>query len=183
MLFNEVGNQKDEPEPEDSGSSESDYQSEKTDMEEGFNGMPTAEQPSNGWWNMSFDGETSKKGAGAGIWIRPPMGEPKLLSYKLEFKCTNNVAEYEALILGLKALKHLQAQRINIRGDSELVIKEVYGSYQAKHPRLRSYMNLVLDLMEGFKECQYTVIPRGENSEVYTLAVSASSFPILEHPK
>ena len=79
------------------------------------------------------------------------MGEPKLLSSKLEFKCTNNVAEYEALILGLKALRDLQAQNINIEGDSELVIKQVQGSYQAKHPRLRSYKNLVLDLMEGFK--------------------------------
>ena len=74
---------------------------------------------------MSFDGEASKKGAGAGISIKPPIGEPKLLSYKLDFKCTNNVDEYEALILGLKALKDLQAQRIDIRGDSELVIRQV----------------------------------------------------------
>ena len=74
---------------------------------------------------MSFDGEASKKGAGAGISIRPLVGEPKLLSYKLDFKCTNNVAEYEALILGLKDLKDLQAQRIDIQGDSELVIRQV----------------------------------------------------------
>ena len=56
---------------------------------------------------MSFDGAASKEGVGAGIWIRPPVGEPKLLSYKLDFKGTNNIAEYEALILGLKALKDL----------------------------------------------------------------------------
>ena len=78
---------------------------------------------------MSFDGVASKKGVGEGIWIRPPIGEPKFLSYKLEFKCTNNVAEYEALILGLEALRDLQAQRIDIQGDSELVIKQVQGSY------------------------------------------------------
>ena len=72
---------------------------------------------------MGFDGATRKEGAGAGIWIRPPVGESKLLSYKLFFKCTNNMAEYEALILGLKALKGLQAQRINIQGDSGLIIK------------------------------------------------------------
>ena len=100
---------------------------------------------------MSFDGAASKKGVGVGIWIRPPIGEPKLFSYKLEFKCTNNVAEYEALILGLKALKDLQAQKINIQGDSKLVIKQVQGSYQAKHPRLRTYRNLVVDLLESFK--------------------------------
>ena len=100
---------------------------------------------------MSFDGAASKKGVGASILIRFPIGEPKPLSYKLDFKCINNVAEYEALILGLKALKDLQAQKINIQGDSELVIRQVKGSYQAKHPRMKSYRNLVLDLMEGFK--------------------------------
>ena len=125
MLFNEVGPQKDEPEPKDSGSSESDYQSAETDLESGFDSVSSVEESRNGWWDMSFDGVASKKGVGAGIWIRPPIGEPKLFSYKLEFKCTNNVAEYEALILGLKALRDLQVQRINIQGDSELVIKQV----------------------------------------------------------
>ena len=67
---------------------------------------------------MSFDGAASKKGVGAGILIRPPIGEPRFLSYKLDFKCTNNVAKYESLILGLKALKDLQAQRVNVQGDS-----------------------------------------------------------------
>ena len=42
---------------------------------------------------MIFDGAASKEGAGVGIWIRPPMGEPNFLSYKLHFKCTNNMAE------------------------------------------------------------------------------------------
>ena len=132
---------------------------------------------------MSFNGAVSKKGVGAGISIRSPNGEPKLFSYKLDFKCTNNVAKYEALILWLKALKDVQAQKINIQGDSELVIKQVQGSYQAKHPRLKSYRNLVLDLMVGFKECQYTVIPRSMNSEADALVVFASIFHVHEHPK
>ena len=136
--------------------------------------MPVTQEPDDGWWCMSFDGAASKKGAGAGISIRPLVGEPELLSYKLDFKCTNNVSKYEALILGLRALKDLQAQRIDIQRDSELVIKQVQGSYLAKHPRLISYRNLVLDLMEGFKQCQYTVILRSENSEADALAVSAS---------
>ena len=104
-----------------------------------------------GWWNMYFDGEVSKEGAGAGIWIRPPKGEPKLFSYKLYFDCTSNVVEYEALVLGLKFLKNMNAKKIYIFGDSELVINQVKRSYQAKHPRLRSYRNLVLDLLEYFK--------------------------------
>ena len=56
---------------------------------------------------MDFDGAVGKEGSGVGVWIRPPSGEPKLLSYKLYFDCTNNVAEYEALVLGFRALKDL----------------------------------------------------------------------------
>ena len=129
MLFNEARPQKDEPDPEDSGSNELDYQSAKTHMDSGSDDAPLIEEPSNGYWCMSFDGEASKKGIGAGIVIRSPTGEPKFLSYKLEFKCTNNIVEYEALILGLKDLRDLQAQGINIQGDSELIIKQVQGIY------------------------------------------------------
>ena len=96
---------------------------------------------------MSFDGAVRREGAGAGVWIRPPNGEPKILSYKLYLDCTNNVAKYEALVLRLRALKDLQVKKIDIYGDSELVVKQVRGSYQAKHLRLRSYKNLVLDLL------------------------------------
>ena len=87
------------------------------------------------------------------------------------------------MILGLKDLKDIQSQRINIQGDSELVIRQVQGSYQAKHPRLRPYRDLVLDLMKGFKECQYTVIPKSDNSEFDALAVLASMLQVPENPK
>ena len=95
MLFNEVGPQKDEPKSEDSGRSESDYQSAKIDLDSGSDNAPLVEEPSDGWWHMSFDGAASKQVARAGIWIRPPMGEPRLLSYKINFKCSNNMTEYE----------------------------------------------------------------------------------------
>ena len=131
---------------------------------------------------MDFDGVVSKEGAGEGIWIRPPKGEAKLFSYKLYFDCTNNVAKYEALVLGLIFLKNLGDKRIYIYGDSELVIKQVEGSYQYKHPRLRSYRNLVFDLLEGFKQNHLLVIPRKENRVVDSLVVSASAFKILVYP-
>ena len=183
MFFNEVVPQKDEPELEDSGSSKPDYQSVETNLDSGSDDVPLTPVENDGWWHMSFDGTTSKEGVGVGILIKPPIGEPKLLSYKLYFKCTNNMAEYEALILGLKALKDFQAQRINIQGDSDVIIKQVQGEYQTKNPRLRLYRNLVLYLIEEFKECKFTVIPRKENAEADPLAVSASLFQIPENPK
>lgn len=132
---------------------------------------------------MLFDGATSKEGAGAGVLIKPPMGEPKLFSFKLHFKCTNNVAEYETLVLGLKVLKNIQVQRMNIQGDSYLIIKQVQGEYQTKNLRLRLYIDLVLELVKGFKECKFSIIPRKENAEADSLAVSASLFWIPQNPK
>jgi ribonuclease HI len=101
-------------------------------------------------WNMNFDGAASKEGVGAGVWIIPPKAGSKLCSCKFAFDCTNNMVEYEALILGLKTLKELGAKRIVVHGDSELVINQVKGIYQSKHPRLRAYRNIVLDLLEKF---------------------------------
>jgi ribonuclease HI len=66
----------------------------------------------NEMWNMSFDSAISKEEAGTDMWISPPKVDSKLYSYKLAFDCTNNMAEYEALIFGLKVLKELGAKII-----------------------------------------------------------------------
>ena len=75
-----------------------------------------------GLWKMYFDGSVAKIGAGAGVYIISPIRDTKAYSYKLVFECTNNVAEYEYLLLGLHALKDLGAKRVQIFGDSELVV-------------------------------------------------------------
>ena len=80
------------------------------------------EQKEEGLWPMYFYGFVAKVGVGAGVYIISPIKDFKALSYKLTFECTNNVAEYEALLLGLNALKDLGAKRVQVLGDSELVI-------------------------------------------------------------
>ena len=79
-------------------------------------------------------------------------------------------------------MKELQAKRVHIYGDSELVIKQVTGTYQENHPRMRAYRNLVLDLLESFKEFQLSVIPRIQNHIDDALAVAASVFKIPIYP-
>ena len=102
---------------------------------------------------MDFDGAVGNDGAGIGICVRSPFSAPnkvpssvRVCSYKLAFECLNNEAEYQALIAGLKILRKLNAKRIAVYGDSELVIKQVKGEFQAKHPRMRAYRNAVLDI-------------------------------------
>jgi ribonuclease HI len=72
---------------------------------------------------MYFDGACSREGAGAGVVFVSPAQETTSLSYKLEFEATNNVAEYEALILGLRAAREMGIQEIAVFGDAELVVQ------------------------------------------------------------
>jgi ribonuclease HI len=68
----------------------------------------------NGIWNMFFDGMVNKEGVVDGVWVTPPEVGTNLFSYKLTFECINNMAEYGALILGLKVLKELGTKRISV---------------------------------------------------------------------
>jgi ribonuclease HI len=72
---------------------------------------------------MFFDGASSREGAGAGVVFVSPTRETISLSYKLEFEATNNVAEYEALVLGLRAAREMGIQEVVVFGDAELVVQ------------------------------------------------------------
>lgn len=110
-------------------------------------------------WNLCFDGVVSKKGSRAGVWFsNSQTRHSKGHSYKIKFQCTNNIAEYEALILGLQLLKKLGAKRISTHGDSKLIIKHIKGEYSAKHPRLRAYRNVVLHFLESFIEYNISMV-------------------------
>jgi ribonuclease HI len=63
------------------------------------------------------------------------------LSYKLDFETTNNVAEYEALVLGLKDTKDMKIEELAVFGDDELIVHQVKNMYQEKHLRLMTYKN------------------------------------------
>jgi hypothetical protein len=74
-------------------------------------------------WKMFFDGASSEKGVGARVIFISPCQETIHLSYKLEFETTNNVAEYEALVLGMRAAKEMGIKEMVVLGDAELIIQ------------------------------------------------------------
>ena len=80
-------------------------------------------------------------------------------------------------------LKDLKEKKIYVYGDLEIVINQVKGVYQAKHPRMRAYRNLVPDLLEHFKEYHSSIIPREKNDIVDVSATFASVFKIPLYPK
>jgi ribonuclease HI len=133
-------------------------------------------------WNIFFYGASSSEGAGAGVVFMSPCQEVVSLSYKLEFEATNNVVEYEALVLDMRAAKKMGIKEIAIFGDAELIIQQVRNAYRAHNSQIRNYQNEVWDLIDNFfLDFNISFIPRGENTLADSLVVSASvlKFPLL----
>jgi ribonuclease HI len=135
-------------------------------------------------WKMFFDGAYSREGVGAGMVFVSPLQEIMSLSYKLEFETNNNVVEYEALVSGLRAAKDMGIEEISVFADVELIVYLIRIIYQAKYPRLRSYINEVWDLIEiFFLAFNISFVPMEENAMVNSLVVSASNFRVPLPPK
>jgi ribonuclease HI len=105
---------------------------------------------------MYFNVSSSKEGFGAGIVLISPV---QMLTYKLEFETTNNIAEYEDMVLGLRDAKDMVVESWEVFGDSKLIINQDKKIYQAKKHRLKKYMNEVWDLLA----LNISFIPREEN--------------------
>ena len=95
------------------------------------------------FWSLYFDGSKSNEVAGAGYILVSPEGENTMLSCILEFECTNNTAEYEALIQGLYKAISLKVQYLKVFGDSEIVIKQVRNTIHYLSNHLKHYQSLV----------------------------------------
>ena len=84
--------------------------------------------------------------------------------------------------MGMRFLKYLGTKRIAMHEYFDLVINQVKGIYQSKHPRLRAYINLVLDIFEEFSEYNLSTIPRELNQIANALATSTLVFKIPIFP-
>jgi hypothetical protein len=98
------------------------------------------EQPEDyddGMWHMHFDGACSSEGNIAGIILYSPVGKIHNFSYRLEFSCTNNVTEFEALLLGIENAYNLGCGHLTIFGDSKLVVNLVRKIYNPNNKLLK----------------------------------------------
>lgn len=87
--------------------------------------------------------------------------------------CTNNEAEYQALILGLEEAVRRGYQRLDVFLDSELVVNQINGSYRVKSRNLLPYSVAVRNLLSSFRECKVRHIDRSENKMADRLANEA----------
>jgi ribonuclease HI len=92
---------------------------------------------------MFFDDASTKYSAGAGVVLISPLKEAMHFYFNLDFKTTNNIEEYEALLLGLNSTKEIGIKGLKVFGDADLIIQQVNNTFQAKHVRLKAYRDEV----------------------------------------
>ncbi|XP_057452766.1 uncharacterized protein LOC130744612 [Lotus japonicus] len=126
-------------------------------------------------WALSVDGSSNTAGSGAGVVLDGPGDIQIEQSLRFEFKATNNQAEYEALIAGLKLALDVGVNILAIRSDSQVVGKQVVGTYQVRDEQLARYLVIVKQLMTHFDKVDIEHVPREKNTRADVLAKLAST--------
>jgi ribonuclease HI len=104
-----------------------------------------------------------------------PKGDRLRYALQVHFAASNNVAEYEALVHGLRLVKELGIRRILCYGDSDLVVQQCSGEWDARDANMASYRFLVQQLSGFFDGCEFLHVPRTENEATDALAKIGSS--------
>jgi len=121
---------------------------------------------------LEFDGGSrgNPGPAGIGVVVRAADGTPLVTLGRFIGTATNNVAEYRALITAMEEAQKLGAKRIVIRGDSELIIKQMKGEYRVKHPDMKDLYDEAQFLIHQFNEATITHNLRHKNELADRLA-------------
>ncbi|KAG8501630.1 hypothetical protein CXB51_004048 [Gossypium anomalum] len=131
-------------------------------------------------WKLNFDGVSNSVGNRVGAVLISPNRDHYTFTCKLDFDCTNNMTEYEAGIMGIRAAIDRKIKVLEVYGDSALVIYQLKGAWETRDPKLISYRKLVLELIEQFDNINFFYLPRDENQMADALATLASVIRINE---
>src|SRR5438128_3086478 len=126
------------------------------------------------YWMMYFDGSLMIEGAGAGIMLITPTGERLKYVLQIYFPASNNAAEYEALLHGLRIAISLGIRRLAVRGDSELVLNQVQKEYSCTSTKMSAYCQEVRKLESTFDGLELTYGLWNYNNEADELAKMGS---------
>ncbi|HKH78535.1 MAG TPA: ribonuclease HI family protein [Solirubrobacteraceae bacterium] len=111
--------------------------------------------------------------AAAACVISTPAGEILGEHSELLGTVTNNVAEYRALLLGLRHARELGVGEVEVVGDSELVAKQVNGQYKVKHAAMRPLYLEAMTALRGFERWSVRTVPRAQNAQADALVNAA----------
>jgi ribonuclease HI len=126
---------------------------------------------------MYFTGSKRVQGAGAGVVLISPQGDKLKYVLRMSFpQASNNEAEYEALLHGMKMAEACGATRLKIFGDSNLVVQQVMNRCDAISDNMTAYRNLYYYLDGTFDGCEVLHVSRASNEESDNLANIGSQY-------
>jgi len=98
-------------------------------------------------WQLYFDRTTRNRGAGVGIVFVTPSGGLVLYSFSLLETCSNSMAEYEAIIIGLELAIEMHINHLEVFSDSQLIIRQINGQYEVRNAKLLPLYQRTKNLM------------------------------------
>jgi ribonuclease HI len=133
--------------------------------------MPKSDQE----WLLMVDGAArgnpGEAGCGAAICDEQGAVVEELSRYLGH--ATNNVAEYQALLIGLEALLKSGKKRVRVQSDSQLLVRQLNGEYRVKDEKLRTLFQRAINLLRQFKSYRIVHVPREQNKIADRLANKA----------
>ncbi|XP_024164333.1 uncharacterized protein LOC112171367 [Rosa chinensis] len=131
-------------------------------------------------WQMFFNGSSRADGAGAGVVVISPQRQILPYAFTHSELCSNNVAEYQALNMGLQTAVEMKISNLEVYGDSKLVVDQFLTIYEVKKEDLVPYFQLATQLLKGFDAVTLTHVPRKENQTADALANLAAALALPE---
>ena len=126
-------------------------------------------------WRLSVDEAADTQGSGAGLILTSLEGIDVEYALRFGFQASNNEAEYEVVIAGLNLSHSMEANKMEVSSDSQLVVKQIEDSNEAKGEKMILYLKKVQELLKKFMRVQVSPVPRAENSRVDALAKLATA--------
>ena len=126
-------------------------------------------------WNLFVEGAANAQGSGAGLILTSPEGIDIEYALRFGFQASNNKAEYEVVIAGLNLAHSMEVDQLEVCSDSQLVVKQIEDTYEAKGEKMILYLKKVRELLRKFVLVQVRHIPRAENSRADALEKLATT--------
>ncbi|XP_021754890.1 uncharacterized protein LOC110720188 [Chenopodium quinoa] len=126
-------------------------------------------------WKVFVDGNATATKCGAGVICQSPEGDKFEYALRFQFQASNNEAEYEALLAGLRMCKVAGATKVDVSSDSLLVVGQVNGDFEAREPAMMKYLKIVKEEAKGLYYFTLQQVPRSSNHQADALSKLASS--------
>ncbi|XP_071714274.1 uncharacterized protein [Rutidosis leptorrhynchoides] len=129
---------------------------------------------SNCMWELHTDGASSEEGFGAGLVLTSPEGEEHTYALKFCFYASNDEAEYEALLSGLRIASEMGIKHLRAYVDSHIIAQQVNGAFKAKDISMKKYLQLVEKISKNFETLEVVQISRNKNKKADVLSKLAT---------